>query len=99
MQYFGKIKNEEMILSDIGKILEELIQEISKHFPEVRIEEYIIMPDHLHIIVEIDDTNRINEENTETRLIASLQSEEIKAKGGITGANNPMLKDGIPRIM
>ncbi|UPT70636.1 MAG: transposase [Flavobacterium sp. JAD_PAG50586_2] len=88
-----------MILSDIGKIIEELFPEVSKQFPEVKIGEYIIMPDHLHIIVRINDTNRINDENSETRLIASLQSEKIKIKGGITGDNNPMFKNGIPRII
>ena len=40
-------------LTDIGTIAEEQLFELEKRFPYVRIEKYVIMPNHLHIIIEI----------------------------------------------
>lgn len=49
----GKIKNAEIVLSDIGKIVDD---EFLKSFDirnELFLCEYVIMPNHLHTIVEI----------------------------------------------
>lgn len=62
-EFFGKIKDGKIILSDIGKIAKEYWQEISKHFPFVNLDEFIIMPNHIHGIVEIiknDNTRNCN---------------------------------------
>jgi putative transposase len=111
MQHFGKIKNEEMILNEMGMIIEDLILGMVKQFQEIRIVEHIIMPDHVHFIINIskpkDDISaetRLTETGlperglTQTRLIASLQN-GLEIKGGITGNNNPMLRNGIPKIV
>lgn len=52
---FGYIVDERTILSDIGKIAEEYIEQIPKHFPNTTIDEFIVMPDHVHLIIIIDD--------------------------------------------
>lgn len=44
----------EIKLSEIGKIAEQYWQEIPKHFPFVNLDEHIIMPNHIHGIIEID---------------------------------------------
>lgn len=67
----------EMILSDFGKIVE---QEWLKSFEirdELFLHEYIIMPNHLHAIVEIYNENRGDENttNVETHGRASLRVE------------------------
>ncbi|MCX6766878.1 MAG: transposase [Candidatus Moranbacteria bacterium] len=51
---FGKIAEGKMILSDVGKIANEFWQEIAKHFLFVNLDEYIVMPNHLHGIIEIN---------------------------------------------
>ena len=48
----GEIKNGEMILSECGKIADECWKEIPKHFPNAVLHEYIIMPNHIHGIIE-----------------------------------------------
>ena len=53
-EFFGEIADGEMKLSDIGKIANEYWQEIPKHFPFVKLDEYIVMPNHLHGIIEIN---------------------------------------------
>ena len=54
VRYLGEIKNGEMGLSMIGKIVREYWNEIPYHFNNVMLDEMVIMPDHFHGIVIID---------------------------------------------
>lgn len=42
-----------MILNDAGKFANECWMEIPKHFPHVILHEFIIMPNHIHGIIEL----------------------------------------------
>ncbi len=42
-----------MFLSEIGEIVDLCWQEIPCHFPHVVVREYVIMPNHIHGIIEI----------------------------------------------
>ncbi|HNI97189.1 MAG TPA: hypothetical protein PL169_14040 [Leptospiraceae bacterium] len=55
--YFGKIEDGEMYLSDIGAIAENFWKEIPKHFPNIQLDESVIMPDHIHGILFITDAS------------------------------------------
>jgi len=50
---FGKIENEKMILSNLGKIADECWRSIPEHFPFVELGAYIVMPNHVHGIIVI----------------------------------------------
>ncbi len=52
---FGQIKNHEMHLSPLGKLVEKYWQEIPRHFPNVELETFIIMPNHIHGIITINN--------------------------------------------
>ncbi|MDD5770587.1 MAG: transposase [Candidatus Gracilibacteria bacterium] len=52
--YFGEIIDGKMILNEIGKIAEKYYLEITKHFPFVILDEFVIMPNHIHGIIIID---------------------------------------------
>ncbi len=54
---FGKIENNEMILNDAGKIAEECWLEIPNHFPNAILHEHIIMPNHIHGIIQLKTDN------------------------------------------
>ncbi len=47
----------EMKLNECGKIAERCWLKIPQHFPHVTLDEFIIMPNHVHGIVVIDNTN------------------------------------------
>ena len=64
---FGKIENGEMILNDAGKIADECWMEIPKHFPNAVLHEHIVMPNHVHGIIEL-----VNDANVGTRHVVSL---------------------------
>ena len=53
IEYFGKIKNGKMILNEYGKIAKKYWIEIPKHFLDVKIDEFVIMPNHIHGIIII----------------------------------------------
>ncbi len=42
-------------MNDAGNILEKCINEISEHFPNSHVDYYCIMPNHIHMIIVIDD--------------------------------------------
>ena len=58
--FFGNIKSGEMQLSKIGKIAEKFWKEIPDHFSSVKLDKFVIMPNHIHGIIEIDNNNFYN---------------------------------------
>ncbi len=50
----GKIIDGKMHPNKIGQVAEEFINEISKHFNNTKTHAYVIMPDHVHILLEIN---------------------------------------------
>jgi REP element-mobilizing transposase RayT len=56
---FGDIVRNEMVLNDIGKIAERCWQKIPSHFPHVKIDEFIVMPNHMHGIIHMGDSFNI----------------------------------------
>lgn len=60
---FGIIENDEMILNDAGKIANEYWLEIPKHFPNAVLHEHVVMPNHIHGIVELTDATTVGAEN------------------------------------
>ena len=56
---FGEIQNAEMFLSNIGEKVNDCWQEIPNHFPQIVLHEYVIMPNHVHGIIEINNIDAI----------------------------------------
>lgn len=52
--YFGKITEGEMIVSEIGFFAKKYWHEIPEHFPFVNLDEFVVMPNHVHGIIIID---------------------------------------------
>ena len=53
--YFGEIRKDEMILSEIGKYAVECIENVGYHFTGVEFPLFVVMPNHVHLIVLIND--------------------------------------------
>jgi len=54
IEYFGEIVNEMMILNELGKVAKECLLEISNHFPNIELDYFVIMPNHIHGIIIIN---------------------------------------------
>lgn len=52
---FGRIKETEILLHRAGAIVAKCWQEIPQHFPSVSLDQWIVMPNHLHGILVISD--------------------------------------------
>jgi REP element-mobilizing transposase RayT len=55
INYFGKIMNKKMILSDIGIIAEKYWREMPQHFHNIKLDQFVIMPNHVHGIIHITE--------------------------------------------
>jgi putative transposase len=51
---FGEIRNKIMVLNDKGIIAKKCWFDIPNHFKNITIDEFIIMPDHVHGIIKIN---------------------------------------------
>lgn len=58
---FGKLNNGQMYLNPIGNCAAGVLMTLPKHF-NVKIDSWIIMPDHLHCILEISSTGEASKE-------------------------------------
>ena len=59
---FGKIINNEMVLNDFGKIVHKEWYELKERF-NIELHEFIVMPDHIHGIIEIINDNGMEKNN------------------------------------
>ncbi len=55
MQYFGDIVDGKMILSETGEIAHSMWYEIPKHSPVAQLGAFVVMPDHVHGILIINN--------------------------------------------
>ena len=49
---FGDIENQEMALNAAGRMLDKWYVELENKFKDIRCDEYIIMPNHFHAIIQ-----------------------------------------------
>jgi len=45
---------EDVVLSAYGRITENAINSIPQHYPAVRVNHYVIMPNHIHLLLQIE---------------------------------------------
>lgn len=56
--YFGQVLDEKMYLSEYGKIADKFWNEIPKHFSNVDLDKYSIMPNHIHGILKVKNQGK-----------------------------------------
>ena len=64
---FGEILNGEIQLNEFGKITQQCWLEIPNHFPNVQLDEFVIMPDHIHGIIVLNNIVGVGVQNIESR--------------------------------
>jgi len=55
---FGKISQDEMHLNDAGKMIESHWQQLKSRFNHISLQEFLVMPNHFHGIIEIIDVDK-----------------------------------------
>ena len=59
-QILGKINNSRITLTKKGIIVQDYIKNIEKIYSKILIDEYAIMPNHIHILISIKPQNTIS---------------------------------------
>ena len=56
---FGQIADGEMVLNEVGRMVEEVWDELPEHFSNVELSEFVVMPNHIHgiIIITVEATH------------------------------------------
>jgi len=83
-EYFGEIKDGEMILNNYGKVVEEKWLWLAQQYDYVFLDDYVIMPNHLHGILIIDDTSVVTGRDLSLR--GGEVQKKIKPLSGLVGA-------------
>lgn len=68
--FFGKIINNQMELSKMGTIAKSCLIDIPIHFENVSLNEYVVMPNHIHLLLKL---SKLLSNSVETHDRASLQ--------------------------
>ena len=87
--FFGTIENGVMVLNDAGKMVEKWYYELENKYPDKRCHEMIIMPNHMHCIIE----NVLNAHETlifqrDAHEGTSLRGRPVDEKRGRTVVDN-----------
>jgi len=61
--YFGEIVDKKMNLSEIGLNAEKCWKEIPNHFREIQLKDFVIMPNHMHGIIKIENIKFVGDLN------------------------------------
>lgn len=69
-------------LSEYGKIVNEAIKQITVHYHDVYVDRYVIMPNHLHLILIIGASENINCKNRDISLIINQLKGYVSKKLG-----------------
>ena len=66
----GEISDAEMLINAWGNIIQECWYDLPNHYPGLKLDIFVVMPNHMHGIIIINDTNRVDniESDTEHRV-------------------------------
>lgn len=86
--YFGRMVVDEIIYSDVGRIVCKIWKAFPQHYSCVIIDHHVIMPNRLHGILVIE-----NSYSGSQRISRSNAINSVATTGGITGKYKPMLSE------
>ena len=96
-----------MRMSEIGKYAEEQFQNVTSYYPYAEIPLFIVMPNHIHAIVVIDNRtprrdaiHRVSDiHRVKDDMMDDLSMDSETTKGGLTGNDNPMLHQRLGTVI
>jgi len=103
LHHFGEVENGEMILNKFGEIAKNQIEWLATQYPYLIIHNSIIMPNHIHILMEIDkgrkDKGQIDEgQSVRTSRDLSVQLPESSSQSPESSSQSPESSPKSPKI-
>ncbi len=97
-QFFGKVNNGEMQLNELGEIAEKCWKEIPNHFPSIILDNFVVMPNHVHGVLIISETEALSNSQQVETLHATSESTRPKTKSNyLENTKNKRLSDISPK--
>ncbi|MDO8675430.1 MAG: transposase [Candidatus Omnitrophota bacterium] len=75
---FGNVIGGKMRLNELGKTADQCWQDIPKHFPYVGVDEYVVMPNHMHGIIIIRDVKSMKSVETQHCCVSTNTNTNIQ---------------------
>ena len=63
VNHFGEIDKDQIKLSDIGQIATDCWRDILEHFDNTALDEFVVMPNHIHVILVIEGSHFLTGDN------------------------------------
>ena len=86
--YFGKVIDGDVKLNEIEKIIQDIWSEIPEHFKNVELDICIIIPNHIHGIITINESNPVE---TSIYGVSSTNVTVSKSIHSFSKYNTPLL--------
>jgi putative transposase len=77
----GNVVNKKMELSEFGEFVETEIRKIPEYNPRIILDEWQVMPNHIHLIIELGEYNYNNG-------IANGDDDNVVDNGNVVGGGN-----------
>lgn len=96
--FFGHVRDGKFIANHLGDLAHQYWMEMPDHYSFVELDEFTVMPNHVHGIVVINRTDGIDAINRRDA-INRVSTTTTTGGGGATGKHNPMLQENLSRVM
>jgi REP element-mobilizing transposase RayT len=100
---FGNLIDGEMHLNEFGRFPRIILEKIPDHFSNITKDEFVTMPNHLHGILIIHDTDaptiRVRQERVDKQSV-SIPASPLRARGVVPGSLSAVIgyfKSGVSR--
>jgi putative transposase len=87
---FGEVVDDNLVLNDAGRMVEQSLYESQKMRPDVILDAFIIMPNHIHVIFFLIDTPIVGD---------ALRGVPFQGLDGLAQRPAPTTKTSIPNLM
>jgi putative transposase len=103
VNWFGMVTRDEIELNDAGLMIQRELKNLTTRFSSLELDTYIIMPDHIHVILVLQ--NNANDESMQSNRRGDLHGRPatqrqhtfaIAANAGIENQSNPTRKNRDP---
>jgi len=88
--YFGKTYGTKCVLNEFGKTIKQILENIPVLYPYVTIDYYVIMPNHIHVIIIIDPSDNVSVVTSRDLSPMNRLKSKIKSLSEIIGAFKTM---------
>jgi REP element-mobilizing transposase RayT len=91
---FGEIINGKMVVNEFGRIVQNCWDDLTNHYNRIKLDEFIIMPNHVHgILIILSENDYCNDS-----ISSDCHNVETGFKPNVETGLRPVLKGGVPVI-